>query len=122
MICVIIVLYLFNPVSQRSYKRLSLIGYFLFRKCNILYECQFGIIPGRNTTQAILSLVNYLINFLVNNEIICGVFLDIAKAFDLIDHDILLEKLRRYGIRGTVLNLKKIIYLSVTNTFHYITF
>ena len=46
--------------------------------------------PGKNTTHAILSLVDYLINSLKNNKLTCGIFLDISKAFDTIDHNILL--------------------------------
>ena len=75
----------------------------IFVKYNILYDHQFGFIPGKNTTHAILSLVDYLINF-EDNKLTCGIFLDISKAFDTIDHNILLSKLYKYGIRGITLN------------------
>ena len=73
-------------------------------KYNILYDHQFGFIPGKNTTHAILSLVDYLINSFEDNKLTCGIFLDISKAFDTIDHNILLSKLYKYGIRGNTLN------------------
>ena len=76
----------------------------LLLKYNILYDHQFGFIPGEHTTHAILSLVDYLINSFEDNKITCGVFLDISKAFDTIDHNILLSKLYKYGIRGNTLN------------------
>ena len=72
-------------------------------KYSILYDHQFGFIPGKNTTHAILSLVNYLINSFENNKLTCGIFLDISKAFETIDN-ILLSKLYKYGIRGNMLN------------------
>ena len=71
---------------------------------NILYDHQFGFMPGKNTTHAILSLVDYLINSFENNKLTCGTFLDISKAFDTIDHNILLSKLYKYGIRGNTLS------------------
>src|ERR1043165_3096023 len=43
-------------------------------------------------------------NAIENNEYSLGVFLDLAKAFDTVDHSILLKKLNVYGIRGTQLN------------------
>ena len=61
----------------------------LLLKYNILYDHQFGFIPGKNTTHATLSLVDYLIDSFEDNKLTCGIFLDISKAFDAIDHNIL---------------------------------
>ena len=46
-----------------------------------------------------------LLRNLENNKISCTIFLDLAKAFDSVDHGILLRKLERYGIRGMSLQL-----------------
>ena len=73
-------------------------------KYNILYDHQFVFIPGKSTTHAILSLVDYLINSFEENKLTCGIFLDISKAFDTIGHNILLSKLYKYWIRGNTLN------------------
>ena len=62
-------------------------------KYNILYDHQFEFIPGKNTTHALLSLVDYLINSFEDNKLTCGIFLDISKAFNTIGHNILLSKL-----------------------------
>ena len=73
-------------------------------KYNILYDHQFGFIPGTITIHAILSLVDYLINSFEDNKSTCGIFQDISKAFDTIDHNSLLSKLYKYDIRGNTLN------------------
>ena len=56
---------------------------------------------------ALLQLFDELTGSWDDNSISLGVFIDLAKAFDTIDHNILLEKLMNYGIRGVVLNFFK---------------
>ena len=76
-------------------------------KKNILYEYQFGLTPGKNTTQAILSLVDYIIDSFENNEIGCDIFLEIFKAFDTMDRSIIVGNLSKYGIRDVTSNWLK---------------
>ena len=89
---------------------------------NILHVHQFGFIPGEDTTYAILSLVDYLTNSFEINKLTCGIFLDISKAFDTIDHNILLSKLCKCGIRGNTLNwfmnylCNRYQFVSINNT------
>ena len=71
---------------------------------NIISDHQFGFMPVKNTTHAILSLVDYLISSLEDNKLTCGIFIDISRAFDKIDHNILLSNLYKYGIRLNTLN------------------
>ena len=78
--------------------------FFLGEKFNILCIYQFGFIPNKNTTLAISTLVDYVINSLENNEIPCSIFLDTSKALDTIDHKIQLNKLYMFGIRGITHN------------------
>ena len=67
---------------------------------NILYKHQYGFQRGKSTKHAILDLHTNMIKAVESREKSCSIFLDFAKAFDTVNHDILLEKLKYYGIRG----------------------
>ena len=71
----------------------------------ILYCYQFGFRQGHSTQQAIITLVNKITSCLDCGDLVIGIFLDLKKAFDTVDHKILLKKLYAYGIRGVALKL-----------------
>jgi len=69
---------------------------------SILYNCQFGFRRHHSTVLALTELRDSLYAHLDNHESIIGMYFDLQKAFDTVDHQILLYKLYNYGVRGTV--------------------
>ena len=70
----------------------------------ILFKHQFGFQKQKSTEHAILDIYNNIITAIENKETPCCIFLDFAKAFDTVNHEILLNKLEHYGIRGLPLS------------------
>ena len=69
-------------------------------KFEILYIYQFGFQKNKSTYMAMICLLDKLTHALEKGEVAIGVFIDFQKAFDTVDHTILLDKLFHYGIRG----------------------
>ena len=76
-----------------------------FLNCNnLLIPNQFGFRKSHSTDHAIIQLYDKIINSFSKKEHAISIFMDLSKAFDTIDHKILICKLSHYGIRGTVLS------------------
>lgn len=71
---------------------------------NLLVPNQFGFRKKYSTDYAIVQLLNKVTECFANKEHLIGIFMDLSKAFDTIDHDILIYKLKRYGIQGIALS------------------
>ena len=80
-------------------------------QCKVLYEGQYGYRRGRSTTDTILDFTGNIIENLNKGNYTLGIFLDLSKAFDSINHTILFKKLEHYGIRGTVLEWLKSYFM-----------
>ena len=79
--------------------------YAFFMAKGILHEDQFGFRKGHSTTHALHKSVESISEKMKNGKHVLGIFIDLSKAFDTLDHGILLNKLENYGIRGTALAL-----------------
>ena len=68
-----------------------------------IYELQYGFRPKHSTTHALINITERIREALDNKKLpVSGVFVDLQKAFDTVNHHILLIKLKYYGIRGTI--------------------
>ena len=68
-----------------------------------LFESQYGFRPGMSCEHALLNAQNNILHSLNSKQISVLLLLDYSKAFDVIEHPILLKKLEHYGIKGTAL-------------------
>ena len=68
-----------------------------------MFKNQFGFLSNHSTIQAVLSMTDKIQQAIESKKYSYGIFLDLSKAFDTVDHGILLQKLECYGIRGNIL-------------------
>ena len=71
---------------------------------NLFYEKQFGFQASNSTEHAVIQLISQILDAFNESKYTLGIFIDLSKAFDTVDHNILLKKLDMYGIKGK--NLK----------------
>jgi hypothetical protein len=92
----------FSKIYEKAmYNRLSS----FLSDCNILVDNQYGFRKNHSTYMALVDLYDKISNAIDNNEFAMSVFIDLSKAFDTLDHNILCNKLYYYGVRGTALDL-----------------
>jgi len=94
----------YRPISMQCnfskiFEKIIKLRLITFLEANeLLSKNQFGFRPGRSTTGALYATSKFLYNQLDNNKKVIAVFLDLAKAFDTVNHDVLLKMLPSFGI------------------------
>ena len=78
--------------------------YDFMEKHNLIYPSQFGFRLFHSTVHALTDMTETIRRSIDDNKFVAGIFIDLQKAFDTVDHNILLSKLEHYWIRGTANN------------------
>ena len=74
--------------------------YAFLEKYKFIYQLQFGFRSKHSTNHALIEITETIRKALDDGKYACGVFVDFQKAFDTVNHDILIGKLKHYGIPG----------------------
>ena len=93
--------------------------YKYFTENSLLFSHQYGFRKGHSTEHAVLELVDRIVNNMDKGANPFSIFIDLTKAFDCLDHQILLDKLKYYGLNESAISLIK-NYL--TNRKQYISY
>ena len=77
--------------------------YIFLKEWKILYPLQIGFQENNAVDYVLIVMTEEIRPSLDHRRYLCEIFLDVQKAFDTLDQDILLTKLEHYGIRGNML-------------------
>ena len=114
----------YRPISLLSvfskiFEKLIYLRIYLFlTKNNLISNKQFGFRSNYSTNHALVSITERIKSLLDDTQFVCGIFIDLEKAFDTVNHEILCEKLNYYGLRG---NVNKLIQSYLTNRKQFVS-
>ena len=77
--------------------------YDFFEYHQVLFKNQFGFRKKCSTAHSLIEITEKIKESIDSGKFGCGIFIDLKKAFDTVNHDILLRKLEHYGVRGPIL-------------------
>ena len=101
----------YRPISLLSafskiYEKIIYVRVFKYlTKYNLIFTKQFGFRSKFSTIHALISITERIKQLMDSGHYVCGIFIDLEKAFDTVNHQILCEKLNYYGLRGNINNL-----------------
>ena len=101
-------------IEKIVHKRL----YSFLEKNSLLFEQQYGFRNKLSTNHALIDITNGIQEACDNGQYACGIYVDFKKAFDTVNHNILLDKLAHYGARGIENNWFK---TNLTNRKRHVT-
>ena len=96
---------LFFPISKKLLKVIHIRLIKFLEENNCFYDFHFWLRLNFSINTALMSVIESIQNKIDQDEYLAGVLVDLEKAFDTVDHDILINKLEHYGIRGVTKEL-----------------
>ena len=92
------------PTLSQLFEKVMYTRLISFLETHKILICnQFGFRRSHSSYMALMVMINEITRALENGEHVVGIFLDFSKAFDTVNHDVLLNKLNHYGVRGNAL-------------------
>ena len=108
------------PLFSKNFEYIIYKKLYTYMNDNKLFSIeQYGFRTGHSTELAALHLVNDVTKQMDTGKVFTNIYIDLSKAFDTLDHSILLDKLNYYGIRGVANNL---LHSYISNRYQYVDF